>query len=246
MSFKKDFQSLSYALNKAIKHKISINDKKDDDVLNYDQSQKQYYKKNLEKSIQNILNQNILLSKIEPGSAIGQKKLNEIIQLIPNLESKNLKNLQNTVKKIEELMEFINFPEVKNESIAKIPSNIPTDIKSDILLDLREIDKCFFSECYRSSVILCGRVLETVLHRKYYEATGHDILEKNPGIGLGNLISKLKDKNVNLDPAIANQIHLINQVRVFSVHKKKEAFNPTKDQTKAIILYTIDILNKIF
>ena len=32
------------------------------------------------------------------------------------------------------------------------------------------------------------------------------------GIGLGNLIAKLKDKNVNLDPALTNQIHLINQL----------------------------------
>ena len=82
--------------------------------------------------------------------------------------------------------------------------------------------------------------------RKYYEATGHDILEKNPGIGLGNLIKKLKDKNVNLDPALTNQIHLINQVRVFSVHKKKEIFHPSEQQTKAMILYTLDVLERIF
>jgi hypothetical protein len=32
----------------------------------------------------------------------------------------------------------------------------------------------------------------------------------------------------------------------FSVHKKKEAFYPNKDQTNAMVLYTLDVLGKIF
>ncbi|HLC66504.1 MAG TPA: hypothetical protein VJK52_02585, partial [Candidatus Nanoarchaeia archaeon] len=94
--------------------------------------------------------------------------------------------------------------------------------------------------------VLCGRILETALHRKYYEATGQDILEKSPGIGLGNLIAKMKEKGINLDPALANQIHLINQVRVFSVHKKQEAYSPSKAQAQAIILYTMDSISQLF
>ena len=113
-------------------------------------------------------------------------------------------------------------------------------------MDLEELDKCYKAKCYRSAVILCGRILETALHRKYYDATGRDILEKNPGIGLGNLIKKLKEKDVQLDPALTNQIHLINQVRVFSVHKKKEAFYPGKSQAYAIMLFTMDVLEKLF
>ena len=132
------------------------------------------------------------------------------------------------------------------DRFVKIPRNIPSDIKPDLVLDLNELERCYENECYRSCVILCGRLLEIALHRKYYETTGQDILEKNPGIGLGSLIAKLKDKNVNMDPALTNQIHLINQTRIFSVHKKKEAFNPSQQQTQAMILYTLDILEKIF
>jgi len=123
---------------------------------------------------------------------------------------------------------------------------IPEDIKSNILADIKEIEKSFNAGLYRSSVILCGRVLEAALHRKYYEATKIDILEKNPGIGLGNLIAKLKEKNIEMDPALTQQIHLINNVRVFSVHIKKEAFMPSKEQTHAIILYTMDVLSKMW
>jgi len=102
------------------------------------------------------------------------------------------------------------------------------------------------AQCYRSAIILCGRIMETALHRKYYDATGQDLLEKAPGTGLGNLIAKLADKGIKLDPGLPNQIHLINQVRVFSVHKKKDLFTPTKTQTEAIVLYTMDILERIF
>ena len=109
-----------------------------------------------------------------------------------------------------------------------------------------ELRKCFDLGCYRSCVILCGRVLEVCLHRKYFDSTGFDILEKNPGIGLGNLIAKMKEKGIELDPGLTQQIHLINQVRVFSVHKKLEAFNPSKDQAHAIILYTLDVIRKLF
>ncbi|MBI4738748.1 hypothetical protein HY772_04210 [Candidatus Woesearchaeota archaeon] len=123
---------------------------------------------------------------------------------------------------------------------------VPDDIRSGIVADVEELGRAFNAECYRSSVILCGRILEAALHRKYYDSTGHDILEKNPGIGLGTLVAKLSENNIKLDVGITQQIHLINQVRIFSVHKKQEAFAPTKDQTQAIILYTLDAVNKLF
>jgi len=127
----------------------------------------------------------------------------------------------------------------------KIPI-MPVEIKDEIVEDIRELEKCFNNECYRSCAILCGRILEIALHRKYYDSTGIDILEKTPGIGLGNLIAKLREKGVEVDPALTQQIHLVNQVRIFSVHRKKSAFNPTKQQIQAMILYTMDILNRLF
>ena len=84
-------------------------------------------------------------------------------------------------------------PTVAQTSIDFRVTKLPDDIRSEVTADISELSKCFSSGCYRSCIILCGRVLETVLHRKYYDATGHDILEKSPGIGLGNLIGKLKD-----------------------------------------------------
>ncbi|MBN1644633.1 DUF4145 domain-containing protein [Candidatus Woesearchaeota archaeon] len=131
------------------------------------------------------------------------------------------------------------------KSSIKIP-NINHAIQEEVHADIEEMNRCFNAGCYRSAIIICGRILETALHRKYFEITGNDLLEKAPGIGLGNLIAKLSSKNIDLDPALGNQIHLINQVRIHSVHKKQKAFTPSKTQTRAIMLYTTDVINKLF
>ncbi len=123
---------------------------------------------------------------------------------------------------------------------------LPSEVREEIQADIAEAQRCFENSCYRSAVILCGRVLETALHRKYFEKTGNDLLEKAPGTGLGNLIAKLAEKGIKLEPGLMNQIHLVNQVRVYSVHTKQETFRPTQNQAQAIMLYTIDVLDKLF
>ncbi len=133
----------------------------------------------------------------------------------------------------------------ERQLIIKEPK-LPPEIREDLVADLQELERCFNAACYRSAVILCGRILETALHRKYYAITGKDILETQPGIGLGTLIAKVSEKSLPLDPGRTQQIHLINQVRVYSVHKKQSAFAPTKNQTHAMILFTVDVLGKLF
>ncbi len=123
---------------------------------------------------------------------------------------------------------------------------LPEEIKNHVLEDIQELEKCYNASCFRSSVILCGRILETALHRKYFEVTGNDVLETNPGIGLGKLVAKLSERNVKMDPGLMNQIHLINNIRISSVHVKKDLFKPNQNQTQAIILYTLDALHKLF
>ncbi len=132
------------------------------------------------------------------------------------------------------------------EEIKIILPEMPSEVKDEIETDIKEMRKCCSAGCYRSAVILCGRILETALHRKYYDVTGNDALEKSPGIGLGNLIAKLNEKGVDFEPGVAQQIHLINQARIFSVHKKQRPFYPSKAQADAIILFTMDTLEKMF
>ncbi|MBD3319002.1 DUF4145 domain-containing protein [Candidatus Woesearchaeota archaeon] len=123
---------------------------------------------------------------------------------------------------------------------------LPYEIRDEVHADFAELNRCLDASCFRSAIILCARILETALHRKYFETTGKDLLEKAPGIGLGNVIAKLVAEGVELDPALTNQIHLINQVRIHAVHKKKAVFQPSEQQARAIVMYTTDVLRQLF
>ena len=146
---------------------------------------------------------------------------------------------------LDQVLDLVDLDE-KQESSQFSLRTIPEDVRAEIAADHAELQKCLAGGCYRSAVILCGRILETALHRKYFELTGNDLLEKAPGIGLGNVIAKMSERNLAVDPGLANQIHLINQVRVWSVHKKQTPFQPSEAQATAIMLYTMDVVQKLW
>ncbi|MEA3378702.1 MAG: hypothetical protein U9Q69_03610 [Nanoarchaeota archaeon] len=164
-----------------------------------------------------------------------------IKQLKEDMASENFQEVASIIKEIRSLL-----PVQNKEFSFELKTAMPKEIKSEIYADLNEMNRCYHAECYRSAVIICGRLMETSLHRKYFEATGKDLLEKSPGIGLGKLIAKLMEAQVPLIPGLTQQIHLINQLRIFSVHTKQSAFYPTKAQANAIILYTLDAIKQLF
>ena len=248
MGFPRSLINLQNAISQAIKNNINLNKEPDNEksIYNFKEKQKSYHLNTLKSNLKLVKSDALSLPQIAKHDISNQPYLNQLLMLMPELENKNLLNLEKTVKKMLIITKQLNFPEIASEKKFTTSSSIPKDIDSEIKADIEELNRCFNNGCYRSSIILCGRIMEISLHRKYYELTNNDLLEKSPGIGIGNIIAKLKEKNTELDPAITNQIHLINQVRIFSVHKKKQAFNPTEHQTQATILYTLDILDKLF
>ncbi|MBI2139650.1 hypothetical protein HYU14_01900 [Candidatus Woesearchaeota archaeon] len=180
-------------------------------------------------------------------AADASNNVQEIEQEISKAyQQHNLGLLQKELVKLKSLAGLHDLPQPKEIEFSLSARNLPEPVRAEMQADIDELKRCFSHACYRSAIILCGRLLETALHRKYFEATNNDLLEKSPGIGLGNLIAKMAERNIQFPPGITNQIHLINQVRISSVHKKQDAFNPTRIQTEAIMLFTADILEKIF
>jgi len=254
--FRRSITNFNNALNRIKSSKIDLNKPVRQDLSIYDYKEKKtdYYIQSYKKYFSDLKSKAVALSSLVRYSNSNSNTVLEINKLISRasgyFNSNEIDKLSGIISKIADLSLTIKAPPKKAQKIEKRLSmeitQIPLDIKTDVEADLDELDKCFKSGCYRSVVILCGRLLETALHRKYYEVTNVDLLEKSPGIGLGKIIAKLTEKNVHFDPGLTQQIHLINQVRVFSVHKKQEPFYPSKAQTQAIMLYTIDVLRKIF
>jgi len=244
--FKKCLHECSHALNQALSNKVNFEDEASaSHLLDYKGIQKEYYKRSFQQALKLLEKYSINIQELAGLSEENSRIITDI-----NLCLKELKNtkkpgilrelLDDTNHYCEQLKEYSNIRVHFNSDI------LPDEIRSDIIADLKETGMCFNNSCYRSAIILCGRILETALHRIYYDVTKNDLLEKSPGIGLGNLIAKLREKGIELDPGLGNQVHLINQLRIYSVHKKQNAFDPSKTQAHAIILYTIDILDKLF
>ena len=233
-------EKLKKAVDIAEKNNVDMGASTDKEKSLYDFKEKRtgYYKESILSALKE-LNQAAVKLDAKDDNVL------HIMNLLRGVNKKNLKDIKRKTSEIERISLRLKPEKTVSEIRIKVPA-LPADIKADLVADLNEIEGCFKSAYYRSCVILCGRILEVTLHRKYYDVTGQDILEKNPGIGLGTLIAKLREKNVEFDPGITQQIHLINQARVFSVHKKQQVFYPTKAQAHAMILYTMDILEKMF
>jgi len=248
MDIKKSLAGLLDAISIARKKNVELSKNLDNEkaVYDYDEKQKIYYVNNLKTKLKIVKSDILGLPQLIKEDIRNEPIVNDILEMVPELDSRDLIILGKVATKMLNLVKQLSFPKEKIQKSFVLKAAVPSEVKAEVKADLLELNKCYNSGCYRSAIILCGRLLETALHRKYYEVTGNDLLEKSPGIGLGNIIAKLKDRDILIDPGLTNQIHLINQVRIFSVHKKKEAFNPSQQQTQAMILYTLDILEKLF
>ena len=249
LDFKKSLNNLRNSLNNVISKKLSMKKQETKKLFDFRQNKEDYMRASLSNSMKELKSSAWALSGIYNIRKTNEQNIIKILELVIKTEQKyqmsNFEDMLSCLEDIAEITALLKSGTIKEDELNFDMPALPSSIEPDVMADIRELKRCFNAKCYRSSTILCGRILETALHRKYFEATNKDILETSPGIGLGNLIAKLNNK-VKFDPGIKDQIHLINKVRISSVHKKKEAFFPTKQQAYAIILYTLDILKKLF
>jgi len=245
-NIKDRIDELKEVINTIINRKIDFSNNTLEKNYDFKKKEKEYYAKEIYSAIKKI---KTLLSESYSSCTSEQRsnlsKINLLIkELEEGIEDKKFIESLEVLSKIEELSPLSNIEIIDNETffLPKVPREIFPEIKANF----DELQKCFEMHCYRSCIILCGKILEVALHTKYYQITEIDLLEKSPDIGLGNLVAKLSEKGYESDPGLMQQIHLINQLRVFSVHKKKQVFIPSKAQCQATILYTLDAIKKLF
>ncbi|MCX8193971.1 MAG: hypothetical protein N3G19_01260 [Candidatus Pacearchaeota archaeon] len=246
-SLKEALLELKEIINNILSKKIDFDSKIINDTFSFKQREREYYAKEIENSIKKleaILSESFIVAPLE------KRPLAEAALRIKELKKQiNDRKFLEAVVAIEQIYDVVPYIKIADSDLPKseffLPF-VPKDIFAEVKASFDEMIKCYEHNCYRSALILCGRILEIALHRKYFELTKQDLLEKSPDIGLGSLVAKFKEKNMALDPGLSNQIHLINHLRIASVHKRKQPFCPTKTQTKACIFYTIDTLKKLF
>jgi len=238
----KEIKQLKEYINRT--RRVDNKEVKKNSILKFKKNDSELLNKNIQSSIISVRDSFWILSDNLQKTPENIRILNKVYDQIKRLDQNNITNTIDAIIEIEDELKKVKV--IHDFKINLNHKRLPIEVKDEIIADFSETQKCYQNGSYRSSIILCGRVLEIALHRKYFELTNLDILEKNPGIGLGTLIAKLQEKNIKFDPGITQQIHLINQTRIHSVHIKKETFYPTKTQAQAIMLLTQDILEKLF
>ncbi len=244
--FKHRLDDVKNTVDKIIFGNVSLsNSSAQPTVIDFDANKKEHLKRLYFSSLVALKKHSYFFKDHLFNDTVNELHVDKICKTLAELESVADPNkIKLLLQRMQSAVDQLKIPEDKKLHFKL--TKISEEIRSEVFADLDELEKCFNAECYRSAVIIAGRILETALHRKYFEITNNDLLEKAPGIGLGNVIAKMAEQNIKLDPGLPNQIHLINQVRIFSVHKKQEAFCPSRAQTHAIILYTLDVVEKLF
>ena len=167
MEFQKALIKLQNSIDTAIKNKVDLQSKLDSEraLYNYKEKQKQYYVNSVRSAVKQVKSSYLGLIEIAKDKD-NQEIVNKIYELIPDLDSTDLQTLNKTLKNILSLVKLLDIKEKEKDfGTPKVPQEIYAEIKADI----EELNRCFKNECYRSSVILCGRLLETAIHRKYFE-----------------------------------------------------------------------------
>lgn len=245
-TFKKRIEELHKALD-TLNEKPPRVTTRPDYVFDYQEGRKKYMIDSVKRAVSSLRNAAWDLVELRIVDKANEVAVLNLLLLTSKLSgSEGPGVVRDKLKDIERIAGSLRGKALSPSTLEISAPILPEHIKEEVNADLNEIRRCFEAECYRSCVVLCGRVLETALHRRYFEATGSDLLETSPGLGLGKLIAKLREHNVQFDPGLTQQIHLINQVRVYSVHQKSETFYPSKGQAHAMILYTVDVLKKLF
>jgi hypothetical protein len=123
-------------------------------------------------------------------------------------------------------------------------SGIPQEIREELRLDLEEMQICYNSGAIRSTLGMCGRVLELVLARKYFDATEIDPIQQKWNIGI--LIKKSLEEHVINDQAIGDICNLINRSRIDSVHSTTRLYKPSQEEAKPLIEFTMNLVKNFY
>jgi len=174
---------------------------------------------------------------------LKEKPYNDMLQFIQQAIRifVNWRILTEPVKKAKRMEVKEAAKAAKKEEISERPeinldfdiSKVPEEIKVELLKDVEDLRTCFSVGVYRGCMMFAARILELLLSRKYFDKTSVDLVESQ--CGLEKIIGKCKDENVFVEPGLAEMLRLINVTRIHSVHKKKDLYIPTTEETEGII-----------
>jgi hypothetical protein len=129
------------------------------------------------------------------------------------------------------------------ENLGPPPSIFDNGVLEALQLTIDEASNCYNAECYMATIVLCGKIIETLLAHAYEWLTGENPVEKH--LAFNRVRNRLSQNyNVLLDEAVDTQLRLIYQRRSAAVHGNTKI--PTQDEALGVAILTQNVVNIIY
>ena len=129
------------------------------------------------------------------------------------------------------------------DNVDPAPLIFDDKILQALQITINQASVCYREECYLATVVLCGKIIETLLAHAYEWLTGENPVEKQ--LAFNRVCNRLRQNhNVLLDDAVDNQLRLIYARRSAAIHGNTQV--PTEDEAKGVAILTQNVINIIY
>lgn len=131
------------------------------------------------------------------------------------------------------------------DNLGSPPSDFDDDVLEALQLTINEASLCYKQECYLATIVLCGKIIETVLKNAYRVVFKRKpVTKRGKDMNFADIRRELREENILIGEATDTQLQFIYQLRNAAVHGNARI--PTKDEAKGTAILTQDVTNRIY
>ncbi len=192
------------------------------------------------------------LEKQEFSESYRESQVQKDREYIVNQPS-NQVSLSNRISKLikkfyTELQKVTTKDRLQFNALESASPDFDKDIADAIEHMLEEASECYTNQCYLATIMLCGKVTETLIKYVYTPVTGNEIYtinKKGEQIErtFKNMCYDLRSEGILLSRGVGERLDIIYAHRSGATH---EIRIPSKDEAGSVALLTNDVMKHIF
>ena len=160
-----------------------------------------------------------------------------------------LSNFSRVIRGKNARTRVVNPDRLKFNALEAAPSFFQEDVVEAMDYTLEEASVCYENQCYQATIMLCGKVIETLIKTVYEPVTGKEIYTINKNgeqieRNFKQMCNDLRTQGVLLGRGVGELLDLIYAHRSSVIHEAIR--KPGKDEAQGIALFTNDVMNRIF
>lgn len=130
------------------------------------------------------------------------------------------------------------------DNLGSTPSAFDDKVSETLQLTINEASNCYKHACYLATIVLCGKIIETLLANAFQALRGEPPHERRP---FGQLRADLRGEGMPLSETIDKLLELIYQYRSAYIHRGDDPLSfPTEGHAKHVAGLTQEVINTIY